>query len=209
MKYVSIAVVLAFIVAAAAIPVALAGSSDPTPGFDPPPAGHTVTFCHVAGLEEDPANTITITTDEHAAYGPAGHFNENGTPAAGHEEDHLGVCAEDEDPPQLELVGASVQPVQSTCEGDEAALIFGNEDKVNYSVEGNVAPGETVSVTAKAKEGYEITGLSEFEIEFDSFDSAACQGDGGEGVAGEKGLASVAPVVTSKAPSGGDLPFTL
>lgn len=51
-----------------------------------------VTFCHVAGLAEDPANTITLTLPYQAVFGEAGHFYENGTPAAGHEQDYLGEC---------------------------------------------------------------------------------------------------------------------
>jgi hypothetical protein len=55
-----------------------------------------VTFCHVAGLAEDPANTVTLTLPENAVYGEAGHFNENGTPKAGHEQDYLGPCQDPE-----------------------------------------------------------------------------------------------------------------
>jgi hypothetical protein len=51
-----------------------------------------VTFCHVAGREEDPANTVTLTLPYNAVFGHAGHFNEDGTPNAGHEQDHLGPC---------------------------------------------------------------------------------------------------------------------
>lgn len=51
-----------------------------------------ITFCHVAGLAEDPANTITLTLPYQAVFGVAGHFGENGTPNAGHEQDYLGEC---------------------------------------------------------------------------------------------------------------------
>jgi hypothetical protein len=51
-----------------------------------------VTICHVAGLASDPANHITLTLPVTAVYGPGGHFEENGTPQAGHEEDYLGPC---------------------------------------------------------------------------------------------------------------------
>jgi hypothetical protein len=51
-----------------------------------------VTFCHVAGLAEDPANTVTLTLPYQAVFGQAGHFNEDGTPNAGHEQDYLGEC---------------------------------------------------------------------------------------------------------------------
>ncbi len=51
-----------------------------------------VTFCHVAGRAEDPANTVTLTLPFNAVFGQGGHFNEDGTPQAGHEQDHLGAC---------------------------------------------------------------------------------------------------------------------
>mgnify|MGYP001601632824 CR=1 FL=1 len=60
---------------------------------DPP---DSVTICHAAGLEGT-TQYVTLTLPYPAVYGPAGHFNEDGTPAAGHEEDYLGPC-EEEDP---------------------------------------------------------------------------------------------------------------
>ncbi len=48
-------------------------------------AGDKVTLCHAAGQ----AGTTQFVT---AAFGQAGHFNEDGTPAAGHEDDYLGAC---------------------------------------------------------------------------------------------------------------------
>jgi hypothetical protein len=51
-----------------------------------------VTLCHAAGLAGT-THFVTITVGYPAAYGPAGHFNENGTPQAGHEEDYLGPCS--------------------------------------------------------------------------------------------------------------------
>lgn len=50
-----------------------------------------VTICHASGL----AGTTkyeTLTIGYEAVYGPAGHFYENGTPQAGHEQDYLGPC---------------------------------------------------------------------------------------------------------------------
>jgi len=46
----------------------------------------------VAGRADDPANFITLTLPWVAVYGEAGHFFENGTPRAGHEQDTLGPC---------------------------------------------------------------------------------------------------------------------
>lgn len=50
------------------------------------------TICHAAGL----AGTTQFITLEDlpypAVFGPGGHFNEDGTPAAGHEQDYMGAC---------------------------------------------------------------------------------------------------------------------
>lgn len=65
------------------------------------PNGTQVTICHVAGLAEDPANTVTLTIALVAAVGPAGHFNEDGTTQAGHEQDYWGPCETTPPPPEL------------------------------------------------------------------------------------------------------------
>lgn len=61
-----------------------------------------ITICHAAGLEGT-TQYVTLTLSENAVYGPGGHFNENGTPQAGHEQDYFGPCEGDgtttEEPP--------------------------------------------------------------------------------------------------------------
>lgn len=56
-----------------------------------------VTLCHAAGLDGT-TKYITLTVGYPAAYGPGGHFFENGTPRAGHEQDYLGPCAAEPTP---------------------------------------------------------------------------------------------------------------
>ena len=72
--------------------VLFAGSLFPTGVL----AGDKITICHVAGLAGSD-KTVTITADRHAIYnnGEGGHFYENGTARAGHEDDYLGACAVD------------------------------------------------------------------------------------------------------------------
>ncbi len=53
-----------------------------------------VTICHAAG-QADTTQFVTLTISENAVYGRngnAGHFNEDGTPRAGHEQDYFGAC---------------------------------------------------------------------------------------------------------------------
>jgi hypothetical protein len=59
-------------------------------------AGGDVTICHAAGRADEPANWVTLTLPWQAVYGEAGHFYENGTPQAGHEQDYLGECDTDD-----------------------------------------------------------------------------------------------------------------
>jgi outer membrane biosynthesis protein TonB len=66
-----------------------------------------VTICHASGL----AGTTkfeTLTIAYPAVYGPAGHFYENGTPQAGHEEDYLGPCNEPQ--PSVEPSASPSEP---------------------------------------------------------------------------------------------------
>lgn len=53
-----------------------------------------VTICHAAG-QAGTTKYVELTISENAVYGRkgnAGHFEENGTPRAGHEQDYFGPC---------------------------------------------------------------------------------------------------------------------
>jgi hypothetical protein len=53
-----------------------------------------VTICHAAG-REGTTHYVTLTISENAVYKEqGGHFFENGTPRAGHEQDYFGECTE-------------------------------------------------------------------------------------------------------------------
>jgi hypothetical protein len=57
--------------------------------------GDKVTLCHAAGLDGT-TKYVTLTLSENAVYKEqGGHFYENGTPRAGHEDDYLGPCITD------------------------------------------------------------------------------------------------------------------
>jgi hypothetical protein len=81
-----------------------------------------ITICHVAGLASDPANYITLHLPPQAVYGNGGHFNENGTTQAGHEQDTMGECnppppPHDECPliPGDQPEGTDCDPVEPPC----------------------------------------------------------------------------------------------
>ena len=135
------------------------------------------------------------------------------------------------DCPGEELVetSASVEPLQPSCENaGEIGLLLGNEDEVDYSIEDDIAPGSTVSVTASAKAGFELMGDDEWEITFDSFDPSSCEEDPDDPTdptdhadpgSGEKPTLTsssrsstsgpqVKAATTSDAPTGSTLPFT-
>lgn len=64
-------------------------------------ANDKVTLCHAAGLDGT-THYVTLEVGYPAAFGPAGHFYENGTPQAGHEQDYLGPCLTDDPSPTPE-----------------------------------------------------------------------------------------------------------
>ena len=142
--------------------------------------------------------------------------------------DHPAVVCSGE---ELVETSASVEPLQPSCENPgEIGLLLGNEDEVDYSIEDDIAPGSTVSVTASAKAGFELMGDDEWEITFDSFDPSSCEKDPDDPTdptdpadpgSGEKpaltsgGIGSsstsgpqVKAATTSDAPTGSTLPFT-
>jgi LPXTG-motif cell wall-anchored protein len=74
-----------------------------------------VTICHAAG-QEGTEKFVSLTIPYNAAYGQAGHFNEDGTPKAGHEADYEGPC---EGPPTEVPVSVDYGP--ATCEAPGTA----------------------------------------------------------------------------------------
>ena len=93
--------------------VLFAGSLFPTGVL----AGDKITICHVAGLAGSD-KTVTITADRHAIYnnGEGGHFYENGTARAGHEDDYLGACAVDPTEEPTETVVPTDPPTDEPTE---------------------------------------------------------------------------------------------
>jgi len=69
------------------------------------PDSKKVTICHVAGNSDDPANYVTITISEN---GLNGHFNNDGTPRQGHQDDIMGPCPTTTSPEQPQEPAAFV-----------------------------------------------------------------------------------------------------
>lgn len=59
-----------------------------------------VCICHATGLAPSD-HFVTVCANRTAIFGKAGHFNEDGTPQAGHEEDKLGPCEEPDPSPAI------------------------------------------------------------------------------------------------------------
>ena len=68
------------------------GSSGSAPAVRLAEKPESVTFCHVAGGPMTRRTSVTLTLPYNAVFGQGGHFDENGTPQAGHENDYLGPC---------------------------------------------------------------------------------------------------------------------
>lgn len=71
-----------------------------------------VTFCHGAGLAGT-TKFVTLTLPYQAVFGQAGHFNEDGSPNAGHEQDYLGPCVAGEEATPEPSVGETATPEPS------------------------------------------------------------------------------------------------
>ncbi len=105
-----------------------------------------VTLCHAAGLAGT-TQYVTITVGYPAAYGPGGHFNEDGTTQAGHEQDYLGACNEEPPPNPCpdgdfngEEEGCGTPPVNPCPNGDLNGEAEGCEDVVIPPVEPPTPP---------------------------------------------------------------------
>jgi hypothetical protein len=85
---------LALALAAAAGFAVAYGPGDAVAWVTTNPHPDKVTICHAAG-QAGTTKFVTLTIGYEAVYGPGGHFNEDGTPQAGHEQDYFGACQTD------------------------------------------------------------------------------------------------------------------
>ncbi len=120
-------------------------------------AGGKVTICHASGL----AGTTkfeTLSISENAVYGRngnAGHFEENGTPRAGHEQDTFGPCPGDENPPPTDDEFAA----SATCDTAKQQYVVSgtvNDDAASVNpatIAGNFAGDTEVTVSLDEAEG--------------------------------------------------------
>lgn len=123
-----------------------------------------VTICHAAGLAGT-THYETLTIGYEAVYGPGGHFNENGTPQAGHEQDYLGPCQVDEEDQTLAAgvtfheatctTGASFTFVKTSIPGVGLRPFYNVEGPI---VDGKPVAGESYTITAIPVEGYVFEG---------------------------------------------------
>ncbi len=104
-----------------------------------------ITICHVAGRADDPANYIEQTVSINAALG---HFYENGTTQAGHENDSIGKC----NPPVI--TNSATLTNINNCDGynisantSAGGVISGNISGLwldPYKTEGPISAGNVV-----------------------------------------------------------------
>ncbi len=79
--------------------------------------GKKITICHASGLSGT-RKFNTLELSENAVYSPGngGHFNEDGSPKAGHESDYLGACTAED------LCGNNVLDRGEECDGTEGVI---------------------------------------------------------------------------------------
>lgn len=134
----------------------------------PASAADKVTICHAAGLAGSTQfATLTIPT-------PAlsGHFDNNGTPLAGHEEDFFGFCPGDNDPEAIDpavvvtettilpfdqvMPAATTTPTDADLGGDVA--VTGLSGEMPSQVGGLTVAGSIPSVDPSLTSGMTVNG---------------------------------------------------
>ena len=149
---------------------------------DHPPGGDKIYICHASGQ----AGTTKFETLYLPPAGVAAHFENNGTPKAGHELDYFGPCneeppptdycdtlpgvqGEDEDcPPPVTQpieVTAGVTFTEATCTTGPSFHLVKSTGIPFYDVEGPLVDGKpvaggTYTITALPAEGYVVVGQS-------------------------------------------------
>lgn len=121
-----------------------------------------VTICHAAGLADEPANYVTLTLPWVAVYGQAGHFNENGTTQAGHEQDYLGTCIEESpsaSPSESESASPSPTPSYVACPGIEIQIPEATScpsESASPSPTSSIGTAETATPTPKDPSRHDV-----------------------------------------------------
>jgi LPXTG-motif cell wall-anchored protein len=114
-----------------------------------------VTLCHAAGLDGT-TKFVTLTIPQQAAFGRAGHFNEDGTPRAGHEADYRGACEQPgvdevtETAPVCGSTTVTVTTITYTYSQDEEDLVANEPVKTTRPLTAEEQAGLEASCTKDA-----------------------------------------------------------
>jgi len=103
-----------------------------------------VTICHAAG-QEGTDKFLELTIGWEAVYGNAGHFYENGTPRAGHEDDYLGACLGD--PTELPTETVTLPPTDEPTVTPTLEVTEPPVDTATPTLEVTEPPVDTVTGT--------------------------------------------------------------
>jgi hypothetical protein len=132
-------------------------------------ANDKITICHAAG-QNGTTHFETLEISENAVYGRngnAGHFSENGTPQAGHENDYMGACRTEEATPTPTATPESTPESSATPAPTAAPATNGTTNSANSNT-GSVL-GEAATTSSNAPVGqvlgdYAATGTVEDAI---------------------------------------------
>lgn len=108
------------------------------------PDSNKVTLCHAAG-QAGTTKFTTLTISYNAAFGRAGHFYEDGTPRAGHEDDYLGACVPED------LCGNNVIDNGEQC--DDGNLTNGDGCSATCTTETRCGDGNVNSQAEECDDG--------------------------------------------------------
>lgn len=124
---------IATLIIAVAIPLTAAGKPD------------KITICHAAG-HDGTDNFVTLELSWQAVYGNGGHFEENGTPSAGHQGDSLGACVGDSPSTSEDTAQPADGGPTTTLSDDSSSSTGGDENEVETVEETTTtAPFETTT----------------------------------------------------------------
>lgn len=118
-----------------------------------------ITICHAAGLDGT-THYETLTIGAPAVFGPGGHFNENGTPQAGHEQDYLGECETTNTTPTTSSTTTS-EPTTTTETTAPSSTTSTPDPTTTTTLPSSTAPSTTAQSPTTTNSLLPFTGISD------------------------------------------------
>ena len=123
----------------------------------PAVAAANVTICHAAG-HADTTQFVTLTIPEQAL---SAHFDDHGTPAAGHEQDYFGECEGDTETPDTTTTTTAVSETFTETDTESTTNETGTTPTtLPYDEIGSLVLGLTVTASVPSEDPSSTSGLT-------------------------------------------------